>query len=115
MRLLEFEAKEILKKYGIELPAGQAVSAVDGFHFTNLVMLKEQVPIWGRGKASGVIEAGSTEQCPAGIKNLLGKKIRGYNVIKEMGFARRVVGAFEAGEARGLVVTKPSTSGGGPG
>jgi len=82
MRLLEFEAKEILKKYGIQLPAGQVVSAVDGFHFTAPVMLKAQVPIGGRGKAGGVIEARSLEQCQAGIKNLLGKKIGGYNVIK---------------------------------
>ena len=82
MRLLEFEAKEILKKCGIEVPAGQVVSAVDDFYFTAPVMLKAQVPIGGRGKAGGVIEVNSLEQSQAGIKNLLGKKIRGYRVIK---------------------------------
>lgn len=82
MRLLEFEAKEILKKYGIELPAGRLVSAADGFNFTAPVMLKAQIPIGGRGKAGGVIVANSSEQCQAGIKNLPGKKIRGYHVTK---------------------------------
>jgi len=82
MRLLEFEGKEILKKYGIELPAGRIVSDADGFDFTTPVMLKAQVPIGGRGKAGGVIAANTSEQCRDGIKNLLGKKIRGYHVIK---------------------------------
>jgi succinyl-CoA synthetase beta subunit len=82
MRLLEFEAKEILKKYGIELPAGQVISAGDDFNFTPPVILKAQVPIGGRGKAGGVIAASSLEQCQAGIKKLLGKKIRGYHVTK---------------------------------
>jgi succinyl-CoA synthetase beta subunit len=82
MRLLEVEAKEILKKYGIELPSGRIVSDADGFDFTTPVMLKAQIPIGGRGKAGGVIATNTSEQCRAGIKNLLGKKIRGYHVIK---------------------------------
>jgi succinyl-CoA synthetase beta subunit/citryl-CoA synthetase large subunit len=82
MRLLEFEAKEILKKYGVEVPAGQVVTTLDGFNFATPVMLKAQVPIGGRGKADGVIAASSTKQCQAGIKHLLGKKIRGFHVIK---------------------------------
>jgi succinyl-CoA synthetase beta subunit len=82
MRLLEFEAKEILKKYGIELPAGQVISAGDDFNFTPPVILKAQVPIGGRGKAGGVIAASSLEQYQAGIKKLLGKKIRGYHATK---------------------------------
>jgi succinyl-CoA synthetase beta subunit len=82
MRLLEFEAKDILKKYGIELPAGRVVSAADGFNFTTPVMLKAQVPIGGRGKAGGVIAVDSLKQCQDGIENLLLKKIRGYHVPK---------------------------------
>jgi succinyl-CoA synthetase beta subunit/citryl-CoA synthetase large subunit len=82
MRLLEFEAKEILKKYGVEVPAGQVVTTLDGFNFATPVMLKAQVPIGGRGKTDGVIAASSTKQCQAGIKHLLGKKIRGFHVIK---------------------------------
>lgn len=82
MRLLEFEAKEILKKYGIEVPAGQVVSAVDAFNYNAPVMLKAQVPIGGRGKAGGIIAVNSLEQSRAGIKSLLGKKIRGYGAVK---------------------------------
>ena len=63
MRLLEFEAKDILKKYGIELPAGRVVSAADGFNFTTPVMLKAQVPIGGRGKAGGVIAVDCCARC----------------------------------------------------
>jgi len=82
MRLLEFEAKEILKKYGVALPAGQLVSSEEEFKFTAPTVLKAQIPIGGRGKAGGVVEVNSSEQAKAEIKNLLNKKIRGYGAGK---------------------------------
>ncbi len=82
MRLLEFEAKEILKEYGVALPAGQLVSSEEEFNLTAPTVLKAQIPIGGRGKAGGVVEVSSSEQAKAEIKNLLTKKIRGYGVGK---------------------------------
>ena len=82
MRLLEFEAKEILKKYGVALPASQLVSSEEEFKFTAPTVLKAQIPIGGRGKAGGVVEVNSSEQAKAEIKNLLNKKIRGYGAGK---------------------------------
>ena len=82
MRLLEFEAKEIFKEYGVALPAGQLVSSEEEFNFTAPTVLKAQIPIGGRGKAGGVVEVSSSEQAKAEIKNLLDKKIRGYGVGK---------------------------------
>jgi succinyl-CoA synthetase beta subunit len=49
MRLLEFEAKEIFKEYGVTLPAGQLVSSEEEFNLTAPTVLKAQIPIGGRG------------------------------------------------------------------
>ena len=40
MRLLEYEAKRILRKYGVAIPAGQLVSAADAPQVRNEVVLK---------------------------------------------------------------------------
>ncbi len=58
MRLLECEAKKILNDHGVRTPTGSLVKAregMDGLDFP--VMLKAQIPIGGRGKTGGVIEA----------------------------------------------------------
>ena len=82
MRLLEFEAKNILKKYGIALPAGQVVSMADEFNFTAPAMIKSQVPIGGRGKTGGVVAADTAERAQTQIAALFEKEIRGYRAQK---------------------------------
>jgi succinyl-CoA synthetase beta subunit/citryl-CoA synthetase large subunit len=78
MRLLEVESKEILKKYGIPVPTGQAVSRSKDLQMEGPVVLKAQIPIGGRGKAGGIIEAKRREEARSGIEHLLSTEVRGY-------------------------------------
>lgn len=79
MRLLEYESKAILKKYGIEVPSSTLVtSKKEKIGLEGPLMLKAQVPIGGRGKAGGVLEAESREDAKDKIAVLLATKVRGY-------------------------------------
>lgn len=82
MRLMEYESKEILKRYGIRLPNGQLVSSTENTRIDCPVMLKAQIPIGGRGKGGGIIEASSEEEAKAGIERLLSNRVRGYRPKK---------------------------------
>lgn len=82
MRLLEYESKEILKKYGIPVPAGQEVSRSKDLQMEGPVVLKAQIPIGGRGKAGGIIEAERREEAISGIEHLLSTDVRGYRPKK---------------------------------
>ncbi len=82
MRLLEYESKEILKKYGIPLPNGQVVRSSADLRMDGPVLLKAQIPLGGRGKAGGIIEAGSQEEAKSGIEHLLSTEVRGYRPKK---------------------------------
>jgi succinyl-CoA synthetase beta subunit/citryl-CoA synthetase large subunit len=78
MRLLEHESKEVLKKYGISVPEAQLVKSGDLLEMNGQVMLKAQIPVGGRGKAGGVIEAWSEEAAKTGMDKLLSTELRGY-------------------------------------
>lgn len=78
MRLMEYESKEVLKRYGIALPNGQLVSSTENTQIDGPVMLKAQIPSGGRGKAGGIIEVSSEEEAKADIKRLLSTWMRGY-------------------------------------
>ena len=82
MRLLEYESKEILKKYGVPVPRGQAVSRSKDLRMEGPVILKAQIPIGGRGKAGGIIEAETGEEAKSGIEHLLSTGVRGYRPKK---------------------------------
>jgi len=79
MRLLEHEAKEILKRYKIPLPSGYVVDSGAKIQEVNgPVMLKAQIPLGGRGKSGGIIEASSLEEARTKTEHLLSTKTRGY-------------------------------------
>lgn len=64
MKLLEFEAKEILKKAGIPVPKGILVRPGDdpkavAVQIGERVVVKAQVDVGGRGKAGGILMADS--------------------------------------------------------
>ncbi len=82
MRLLEFESKKILKQYQIVTPRHALVQSGDSFHMNLPVMLKSQIPMGGRGKAGGVVEASTTDEAKAGMNKLLSEWIRGYKPTK---------------------------------
>ena len=82
MRLLEYESKDILKKYQIVTPSGSIVASVSKLGVKSPVMLKAQVPIGGRGKAGAILEASTTEQAKKYINQLRSMRIRGYKAKK---------------------------------
>jgi succinyl-CoA synthetase beta subunit/citryl-CoA synthetase large subunit len=78
MRLLEHESKRILEKYRIALPVGRLVGQGEPLTIDGPVMLKAQIPIGGRGKAGGILEATQAEEARQKVSHLLQINIRGY-------------------------------------
>ena len=78
MRLLEFESKEILKKYRILTPSGILISPSDPLEINKPVVLKPQIPIGGRGKLGAILEASSSQEAGAKIASLFSTEINGY-------------------------------------
>ena len=84
-RLLEFEAKDLLRKTGIPVPPGgvavtpeEAVAAAEKIGFP--VVLKAQVPVGKRGKAGGILFAENSGEVLTRARELFGKNIYGYGV-----------------------------------
>jgi succinyl-CoA synthetase beta subunit len=78
MRLLEHESKEIWRTFGIAIPKGQLVSGQEPLAIERPVILKAQIPLGGRGKAGGIIEASTEEEIRSGIEHILSTPLRGY-------------------------------------
>jgi succinyl-CoA synthetase beta subunit len=79
MRLLEHESKKILKRYGVDIPRGITVESEDErIDLEGPLMLKAQIPLGGRGKSGGVLEAAGSNEARAIISSLLKNKVRGY-------------------------------------
>jgi len=82
VRLLEYEAKNILKKYRIVVPDGKLVSVTDTIDIAGPVVLKAQIPIGGRGKAGGVLYAETAQTASSQAQQLFSSAIREYQVQK---------------------------------
>lgn len=82
MRLLEYESKGILRKYGVPLPAGQVVRNAEEIQIHGPVMLKAQIPLGGRGKLGWIIEVPSKDKAKATLGHLLSMELRGYTPKK---------------------------------
>jgi succinyl-CoA synthetase beta subunit len=85
LKLLEYEAKEYFRKYGIPTPPGRMVTTpgeardyVAGL--SKPVVIKAQLPVGGRGKAGGVKFADSPEEAAEAAEALLGMRIKGLTV-----------------------------------
>ncbi len=77
MRLLEYEAKTILKQAGIPVPKSQVVRSANDMPRLPIV-LKSQVPIGGRGKAGGIQIVEDPSLLKSTIKNLLSLTVKGF-------------------------------------
>jgi len=80
MKLLEFEAKNILRKYGIAIPRGNIASHPDEAEVITKeigkpVALKSQIPVVGRGKAGGIVFASDAIEAKKVASNLIGNTI----------------------------------------
>lgn len=77
MILLEYEAKDILKKHGIPTPYGVIIKeASDALDVP--CVLKSQVPTGGRGKIGGIRVIEAPDELPAAVQSLLSLDIKGY-------------------------------------
>lgn len=87
MRLLEFEAKELFRQYGIPTPKGSLArsveEAVEGARRVGLpVVLKAQVPVGGRGKAGLIQKAKDEREVEEKARQMFGKRVGQYVVDK---------------------------------
>ena len=82
MRLLEHEAKQILKKHSIPVPSGETFSAGQEITFSPPAVLKSQIPMGGRGKAGGILTAQSSQEMQQHFEHLLATPIRDYTATK---------------------------------
>lgn len=85
MRLLEHEAKQLLKQLGIATPHGAiartpADAGAIAEQVGKPVVVKAQVPVGGRGKAGGIKFANTPAQAIDRARELLGSAIGGHRV-----------------------------------
>ncbi|MBN1151963.1 MAG: ADP-forming succinate--CoA ligase subunit beta [Dehalococcoidia bacterium] len=80
MRLHEFQAKRLLSGHGISVPTGQpaftvaeALSAAQSM--TPPLVIKSQIHSGGRGKAGGILSAGTAAEAEAAAALLLGSRL----------------------------------------
>ena len=81
MNLFEFEAKNILLKYGIAIPKGNIARNSDeaeaiAREIGGPVVLKSQILVSGRGKAGGIIFANDAAETKKVASNLIGSTIK---------------------------------------
>jgi succinyl-CoA synthetase beta subunit len=84
MKLLEYQAKEVLASLGIPIPPGRVARTPDEAAAAcaelGPVAVKAQVPVGGRGKAGGIKLAQSPEQARAAAEQIIGMDIKGFRV-----------------------------------
>jgi len=81
MRLFEFEAKDILKEYGIPVPIGKVANNADeaeaiAREIGKPVVLKSQILVAGRGKSGGIIFVDDAAGAKKTASNLIGSTIK---------------------------------------
>lgn len=82
MRLLEFQAKELFREFGIRIPPSKASKSLEqgrkdakelGFPF----VIKFQAPVGGRGKAGGIQKCQNEDEFELKYPQVLGMTIKG--------------------------------------
>lgn len=122
MRFFEYEAKEILRRYGVETPRGEVVStpreariAAEGLQ--GRVVVKAQVLSGGRGKAGGIRFAENLGDVRAVAEECLGLEIGGEKAAKllveeELDVERELYLAIVVDKSRGKITALASAKGG---
>src|SRR5438105_728757 len=84
MKLLEYQAKEVLAALGIAIPPGKVArtpeEAARACADLGPVAVKAQVPVGGRGKAGGIKLARTPEEARAAAEAIIGMDIKGFRV-----------------------------------
>jgi len=93
MKIHEYQAKEIFRRYGVPTPRGEMVTTADQARAvaqklgTPVVVVKAQIHAGGRGKGGGVKLARSAEEAAQLASKMLGMKL----VTPQTGPAGRIV------------------------
>ncbi|HEX9100433.1 MAG TPA: ADP-forming succinate--CoA ligase subunit beta [Candidatus Dormibacteraeota bacterium] len=84
MKLLEYQAKEVLASLGIAIPPGKVARTPDEAAAAcaelGPIAVKAQVPVGGRGKAGGIKLASSPDEARAAAQQIIGMDIKGFKV-----------------------------------
>jgi len=84
MKLLEYQAKEVLASLGIAIPPGQVArtpaEAAAACKTLGPVAVKAQVPVGGRGKAGGIKLAKTPDEARDAAEKIIGMDIKGFKV-----------------------------------
>lgn len=87
MKLLEWKAQDLFKKYEVPVMKGVVVDKAEGIEkaiedggVTYPVVVKSQVQIGGRGKAGGIQFAETPAEAKSWAEKLLGSQLRGFTV-----------------------------------
>jgi succinyl-CoA synthetase beta subunit len=84
LKLLEYQAKEVLASLGIPIPPGRVATmpseAADACRALGAVAVKAQVPVGGRGKAGGIKLARTPDEAEAAARQIIGMDIKGFTV-----------------------------------
>jgi succinyl-CoA synthetase beta subunit len=96
MKIHEFQAKEILKRYGVAVPQGEVAETAEAAaeiarRFGRPVVVKAQIHAGGRGKAGGVKVVQSPEEARSAAAQILGKKLVTIQTGPEGQLVRRVL------------------------
>ena len=129
MKIHEYQAKEILKKFGVAVPKGKvAFSPKEARKIAEdlggKVVVKAQIHAGGRGKAGGVKLAGSPEEAEKIARELIGKilvthqtgpegkEVRKVLVEETMDIERELYAGIVLDRSRSQLVFMVSTEGG---
>lgn len=96
MNIHEYQAKDLLKRYGIPVPQGNvAESAQEAASHARAmggrVVIKAQVHSGGRGKAGGILVCDSSEKAQAAAEEIIGKRLVTRQSGPEGKLVRRVL------------------------
>lgn len=87
MKIHEYQARDIFKRYGLAVPDHALCRTVNEVaqvmkNIDHLVVIKAQVLVGGRGKAGGVKLARTKDAAVEAARQILGMDIKGYRVEK---------------------------------
>lgn len=85
MKVYEYQAKEIFKRYGIPVPEERLATTPEGAveaakEIGVPVVVKAQVLVGGRGKAGGIRRAETLSEVEAAARRILGMELKGVKV-----------------------------------
>ena len=96
MKIHEYQAKNILREYGIPVPRGEVAASPEkareiAFSLKTGVVVKAQIHAGGRGKGGGVRLTGSPEEAFAAAKGIIGMNLVTHQTGPEGKLVRHVL------------------------